>query len=393
MISKGLFLVVSLFLGLFFILTSREAGALEGLQVGMKAPLISLQSLEGEMVSFPGFPRAKLFVVVFWSTWSEYSADELERLEKLYKKYKDLGLVVLGVNVESQNFSVEEIGSIKEMVRNLGLTFPVVLDKGLEIFHSYGVMAIPSTVVIDKELVIKGEMAAYPIVGREELFEFIEALVTGREITKKIQKTGYEPVPRAVRYYNLSRAMGARGLVDQTDANLRKSIESDPRFILPLILLGKIYKERALTEEAIEYKGKTYTTATFSRERDQYLQEAADLLKKALELDPKSASSLTELASIFLLKGQINEAEEMLRRALEADPSYTPAHYSLGSVLYKKGDLKGGQKEFEVAQKLNPLDPKVYHTMAQAYEEKGMVKQAVEAYKKSLEIFWNSNAR
>ena len=367
--------------------------ALEDLQVGMKAPAIALPNLDGEEVRFSSFPKAKLFVVVFWSTWSDSSAAELERLEQLYRKYQYQGLVVLAVNVESQRHTPEEMAAIRTMVNDLGLTFPVLIDRGLETFHRYGVIAIPSTVAIDKTGVIRAEMSAYPIVGREELFEQIEALVLGKKIKRRVKKAGYEPVPRAVRYYNLSRVMRSQGQIEQVDLMLRKAIESDPKFILPLILLARVYKERALFEEAIEYKGKAYTTATFRQEREQNLQEAIVLLKRALTLDPKHPSALTELASIYLLQGKVAEAEPLLRKALEADSSYTPAHYLLGAVLYKRGEQAQGQQEFDTAQKLNPLDPNIYYTMAQAYEEAGRLKEAVKAYRKSLEILWNSRHR
>ncbi len=387
---KGSFYLFGSILLIFTFCPVNVSEALEGLQVGMKAPPITLSSLEGNQISFTSFPKARFFVVVFWSTWSENSAAELERLEKLYQQYKDNGLVVFGVNVESQNFSAEELVAIREMVQSLGLTFPVLLDQELETFHRYGVIAIPSTVVLDKELVIKGEMSAYPIVGREELFELIEALILGREIRRVVQKVGYEPAPRAVRYYNLARVMRNQGTFDQLDLTLQKAIESDPKFILPLILMGKVYRERALFEESIEYKGKTYTTATFSQEKERNLREAMTFFKKALAIDPKHPSALTELASVLLLQGQINEAEVLLKNALEADSAYTPAHSLFGALFYKKGDHLRGEQAFETAQKLNPLDPQIYYTMGQTYEEAGLLKQAATAYKKSLDLLWRS---
>lgn len=146
----------------------KEINALEGFQVGMKAPYISLQGIEGEVVSLADFPRAKMFLVVFWSTWDSYSKEELVRLEELHQKYQDMGLVVIGVNVENQTISPTDIASIKNMVQSLKLTFSILLDKGLETFRAYGVMAVPSTVLMGKDLTIKGEMAAYPIAERED---------------------------------------------------------------------------------------------------------------------------------------------------------------------------------------------------------------------------------
>lgn len=368
----------------------RAVNALEGLQMGMKAPYISLQSLEGEAVSLADFPKPKMFLIIFWSTWSTYSEEELIRLEELHRKYQDMGLVVIGVNVENQTISPNDIAAINKLVQDLRLSFPILLDKGLETFRAYGVIAVPSTVLLGKDLTIKGEMAAYPITEREDFFTLVEYSIQGKEVPKKIRKVGYQPVHRAIRYYNLSWAIGARGLTDLTEANLKKSIESDPKFISPLILLGQLYKERSLKQLALEYHGQTINLSNADTERDSNMKKAVDTFQKALSIDPQNASVLTELASIDMLQGQTEGAKSKLSQALKLAPSYTPAHYYLAWALMKEGDTKGAEKEFEAAKKLNPLDYKVYYYMAQAYEEKGLLKEAMEAYKKSFEILWAS---
>lgn len=207
---------------------------------------------------------------------------------------------------------------------------------------------------------------------------------------KKIRKVGYQPVPRAIRYYNLARAMGARGLADLTEANLKKSIESDPKFISPLILLGQLYKERSLNQLALEYHGRTYNLSNSSSEKNSNIKETINLFQKALTIDPQNVSALTELASVELIQGQVEGAKGKLRQVIKLTSSYTPAHYYLAWAIMKGGDTKGAKEEFETARKLNPLDYKVYYSMAQAYEEKGLLKEAMEAYKKSLEILWTS---
>lgn len=383
-------------LGVFFLLfASSGAWALEGLQVGMKTPIFSLRGLDGETVSFSDFPRAKLFVIVFWSTWSENSGTELERLEQLYQKHKERGLVVLAVNVENQTLLPEDLGAIRKMVKALKLSFPILLDHKLETFRSYGVVAVPSTVVADKELTIGWEMAAYPIAEREDLFEYIEASVEGRKMREKIVRKGYQPNPKAVRYYNLARAMAGRGLIitSSTENNLKKSIDTDPKFVLPLILLGQVYREKALTEEAIEYGGKEHTTVTYAQERGKLLAEATSYFQKALELEPQNPVALTEMAMVHLARGQIGEGKKTLEKALQADSSHTPAHSQLGVALVKEGNLKRAQEEYALARKLNPLDYRVHYALAQAFEDKKMTREAIEAYKKGFDILWAARAQ
>jgi tetratricopeptide (TPR) repeat protein len=368
-----------------------SAWGLEGLQVGMKAPGFSLRDLAGSNVRFADLKESKLIVLTFFAMWSESSAELLERLEKLSQQYARQGLVVVGINVESLRISPEEEAAVKSMVQDRGLSFSILVDRGLETFRSYGVVAVPSTVVIDKQGTIVGELVGYPLAFREDLFDLIEATFTGKKRSRKVTKTGYQPQAKAVRYYNLARALVTRGSVDMAEINLKRAIESDAKFASPLILLGQLFKMRAQTDETIEFQGQAYTTVFFSQEeRQQSLTEAAGLFRKALEIDPGNAAAMTELGTLLAQQQQKAEAEKLLQQALKTNPSYTPAYCSIGSLFLKRGNEPGARQAFEQATQLNPLDYTCYLAFARAYEEKGMQKQAVALYRKSLELLWSS---
>ncbi len=362
--------------------------ALEGLQVGMKAPIFKLKDLSGKEVALADLRDAPTAVVVFWATWSDHSAAVLERMERLYRKHKKEKLGVLAVNVEKQQLTSGDLSEIKKDVARLGITFPVLIDDGLKVFREYGVVAVPSTVVLDKEGVIRGEMAAFPLAVREDLFELIETLAEGREMRKQEEKSGTQPAPRAVRYYNLARAMAGRGMTDEVDDNLKKSISTDANFVPPLLLLAKLYRERAETEEAIEYRGSTIVTATFTAEKERLLKEATALIEKALKLAPESAPALTEAGLVLISQGKKAAAKQRLLEAVKREPSYTPAHFFLAALLVQEGKASEGEKEFQEALRLNPLDHQGYYAMARAYEERGIQKKALQAYKKVYEILY-----
>ena len=375
-------------LSLALLCFAAPAAALDGLQVGMKAPLIKLKDLQGKEVALADQRDANAVVIVFWATWSDNSAPMLERLEQLYRKHKREKLRVLAVNVEKQQPDAQDLAEIKKTVTRLGLTITVLLDDGLKTFREFGVVAVPSTVVVDKEGTIRGEMASFPIAQREDLFDLIDAVAEKREVAKRQVQTGYQPEPRAVRYYNLARAMVSRGMSDTVDDNLKKSIDTDAKFVLPLLLLAKLYRERAETEEAIEFRGAAVVTATFKAEREKYLKEAVQLVEKALKLAPPSAAVLMEDALVRIASGKNDEAKERLLEAIKMDPSYTPAHFLLAAQLVREGKTKEGEAEFRKALQLNPLDHQGYLVMAKAYEERGMERNAVDFYKKVYELLY-----
>lgn len=368
-----------------------HADALEGLQSGMKAPPVSLEAVGGERVNLTDFRSARALLLVFWATWSEHSPETLERVEKLYARYRDRGLIVLGINVESPALGPDEVTSVKGMVGRLRLSFPILLDRGLKAFGAYGVVAVPSSVLIGSDATILADLAAYPIAGREEFFELVEGTVLGRPVAKRAGPRGPQPNSRAVRYFNLARAMVARGLVDQVDGTLKKAIALDPAFPLPRILLGRLYRERAVTREAIQFGGETVTTLHLSpQERQAFLREAGRLLREASSLDPKNATALTELALVGLAQGNSNEAKALLERALALTPSHSLARAQLGAVLLRTGETERGRAELSAAIQLNPVDWRLHIIAAQAYEDRGMAREAVKEYRRGVELLWQA---
>ncbi len=376
---------------LAILLWTPAADALEGVRPGMKAPPISLGTLDGKRVSLADFAGARAFLLVFWATWSEKSPELLERVEKLHARYREKGFIALGINAESPALTAEEVVSVKTMVGRLRLSFPILLDRGLEVFGTYGVVAVPSSVLIGGDGTILGDLAAYPIAGREEFFELVEATVLGRQIAKRASPQGPQPNPRAVRYFNLARAMVARGLVDQVDGNLKKAIELDPAFPLPRILLGQLYRERALSREAIQFNGEAVATLRISAEdRAAFLREAERLLGEAARLDPRDSAALTELGLIYASRGDSAKARESLERALSLNPGYSPARSHLGALLMAAGQTERGRAELKAAIQLNPLDWRLHITAAQAYEGRGMLRQALEEYRRGVELLWQA---
>jgi len=67
-------------------------------------------------------------------------------MERLYQKYKDKGLVVLGISEDADG-----AGAVPPFVKKHGLTFPIGLDPKMSVAASYGVWALPSTFIIDRQ--------------------------------------------------------------------------------------------------------------------------------------------------------------------------------------------------------------------------------------------------
>ena len=90
--------------------------------------------------------RGKVVFLNFWATWCEPCREEMPSMERLHRAYKDRGLVVLAISLDAQGASV-----VNPFVKKFALTFPIGLDPKMAVRETYGVWAVPSTFLIDKQ--------------------------------------------------------------------------------------------------------------------------------------------------------------------------------------------------------------------------------------------------
>jgi peroxiredoxin len=105
-----------------FTLPSRDGGTLR------------LSDLKGQVV-----------MINFWATWCGPCRQEMPLLQQLYGKYEPLGFTLLGVNVEPDSAPAQE------WLRKVPVTFPVLFDRDNKVSAQFGVEAMPSTVLIDRQ--------------------------------------------------------------------------------------------------------------------------------------------------------------------------------------------------------------------------------------------------
>jgi len=89
--------------------------------------------------------RGKVVVVNFWASWCLECRPEMPVLENLHRELASRGLAIVGVNAR------EEARAITRYAKQLGLTFPLVLDPAGKINDLYGVIGLPTTFVVARD--------------------------------------------------------------------------------------------------------------------------------------------------------------------------------------------------------------------------------------------------
>lgn len=136
--------------------TGREATSLTALAAaegmpkpGTAVPSFSLSGMDGNEYKVGG-KRDKALLLNFWASWCGPCQDEAPDLVALAGKYKD-SLDIYAINVTQY----DNLEDAKKFVEEYSLTFPVLLDRGEEVFQSFGGRAFPTNVLIDKEGIIR----------------------------------------------------------------------------------------------------------------------------------------------------------------------------------------------------------------------------------------------
>lgn len=338
--------------------------SLKTLGVGSEAPDFLLLDLEGTHRNFSSILGDKLTLLIFWATWSNQSEKALRHMEELYRKYRHQGLSVVGINVEKQVIDRKNVAVVAEVADRLQLSFPVLVDHGLNAFHSYGVIAVPTTILIDKNQKIQFEMSGWPITAVQEMNSILAAHFEGEKVGAKEEvKVDRSPENKADRYCQIGvKALKSKRTEKGGVKWLKKAISADPDYILPYLSLGAYYHEKGEKEAA----------------REQY--------EKAVKLQPNNSRALGGLALILLQEENYSAAQKRVESALDADKTYTPGYYYLGYLKGRQGEVQHAQELFNRAEEINPLDYRIHLYRGRMFEERNNLGQAVENYKKALEL-------
>ena len=110
------------------------------------APDFALSDLEGRAVRLSAL-RGKVVLVNLWTTWCPPCREEMPSMERLYQRLRGRGVEMLAVSQDEPDAR----STVEAFVREVGVTFPVLLDPRREAGEAYGVWGYPETFIVDRE--------------------------------------------------------------------------------------------------------------------------------------------------------------------------------------------------------------------------------------------------
>lgn len=129
---------------LVLIFTIGAAAVTLGAATKRDAPDFTLPSRGGESVTLSSL-KGQVVMINFWATWCGPCRQEMPLLEEMYTRYNRMGFTLLGVNVEENSKGADAF------LKETPVSFPVLFDTQNEVSKLYDVIAMPSTVILDRE--------------------------------------------------------------------------------------------------------------------------------------------------------------------------------------------------------------------------------------------------
>ena len=103
----------------------------------------TLKNLDGQEVSLRQF-KGKYLLINFWATWCGPCKIEMPSLEKLYRQFKSENFDMVGISNDMFGDRV-----VSPYVKANNITFPMLLDQRMIVSRQYGIVSLPTTVLID----------------------------------------------------------------------------------------------------------------------------------------------------------------------------------------------------------------------------------------------------
>ena len=140
-----------------------EAASQSMTQTASTFPQFEGKDLDGNSVSSSLFADNAFTVVNFWFSGCKPCVDEMDDLDALNQRIKEQGGEVIGVNTETLDGNADNIATAKKILESAGASFRnIYFDPGSEAGKfALGIMAFPTTCVVDRQGNIVGE----PIMG------------------------------------------------------------------------------------------------------------------------------------------------------------------------------------------------------------------------------------
>ncbi len=273
--------------------------------------------------------RGKVLIVIYVSAEQTASERVIRKAQQLLETADaaDLRLVFLTADFVYQSY-------FQKLWKDLRIQAPLGFDSGREFYEQSGLMALPTTLVIDNE----GKLIESVVVGDHRYSKIVEAFV------------GY-------------------GLGRTNDAELQER------------LTALRYDRSRRPSRIARLRSDAHKVRTKGHQ-----EQAEALLLQALALAPNSVPTRLDLADLLISTDRIPRAKTLLRQILSKSPRHRRARMLEGIAFYKEGNLVQAEASLDKALVLNPSPARTHYFLGLICERSARKERALEHFRDAARL-------
>lgn len=124
----------------------------DGYTIGDVVSEINLKDVNGKMVSYASYPKAKGFIVIFTCNTCPYAVASEDRIIALDAEFKGQGYPVIAINPNNPKVQPDDTFELMQVkAREKGFTFPYLYDASSTVYAEYGAKKTPHVYLLQRE--------------------------------------------------------------------------------------------------------------------------------------------------------------------------------------------------------------------------------------------------
>ncbi|MBI4651416.1 redoxin domain-containing protein [Candidatus Desantisbacteria bacterium] len=342
-------------------------------------PEISAEDIDGKKIQTSAYKGQKTLAIVFWKYPSLRGEKALVLFQKFYDSYHGnfpFEIISIYVPQEDDKLTEEEMTEVRKIISSNKITFPVIIDKGMEIFNKFGIISFPSFGLVDKEGVLIYELPGLPeFFGEKDLTKNVKKALGIKEEEKVIAKAAYIAKNNSSFYLNLAKQVYKKGNTDQAIEHTQTAVLRDPDYAEGYSYLGFLYNQKK----------------EYNKSKDAYI--------KSLSLDPARSDTLLTYGFFCLEAGFNEDAYLQFKNIIQITPEKAAeGHFGLGTIYMKDGVFDSARQHQEKAIELYKTWKEFsqeeeihfamsYYNLGETELKLGLKKDAIENFKQAFIIY------
>lgn len=129
-----------------------------------------------------------------------------------------------------------------------------------------------------------------------------------------------------------------------------------------------------------------YTKLGYERAQQQRFDTAANLLHRALRLDPDYTAAHSSMGNVLLIQGELQAAIRHFQTAIELEPDHAEAHYNLGIIYMRLSQWQKAEWHYLSALQSAPNNAQVHVNLSVVYALQEKVEAAEHHLKTALKL-------